>query len=70
MVSRTIKNLVKVAVKNEMWDEIYMFLFVLCTYPNQKHFVTKSESKKSLLYDMVVDELDRQYARWKNGGVK
>lgn len=63
MITGTIKTLIRVVNP----DEAEWFLTILKIYPNLKG---TEEVYTSPTLAVLIDELDRQYARWNKGEVK
>lgn len=59
MITRTIKSLLKIVALCDLQHTIEL----ITDYPNHK-------SDGSILDGAIIDELDRQYARWNKGGKK
>lgn len=59
MMTRTIKSLLKITALPDLQHTIE----IIIEYPNHK-------SDGSILDLAIIDELDRQYARWNKGGKK
>lgn len=70
MLTQTIKSALCLADSSN----IYIYVDLLVTYPNQPTYnaaITPSYGKTSdPIADIIIKELDRQYARWNKGGAK
>lgn len=64
MVNKTVKSLMKLADGNVDRNNIYL---ILLRYPNDFVRTINGENTKPL-YQALLLELDRQYARWNKGG--
>lgn len=60
MITNTVKTLIKIASPNDLTG----MLFVLREYPAIKKL---SPIAKTPTIEALLDELDRQYARWNKG---
>ena len=60
MITQTVKTLIQISDRE---DETWI-LIVLKNYP----YVEIKDEYKSPLIIALLDELDRQYARWEKGG--
>lgn len=63
MITNTMRNVLQLVDPLDMWEVVK----VICTYPNHE-LIEDLESKP--IIDIILGELDRQYARWNKGGVK
>ena len=63
MITNTMNNILRMVDPLDMWGMVS----IICSYPNYK---LDGELASKPIVDVLIDELDRQYARWKKGGVK
>jgi len=60
MITNTMSNALQLVNPLDMWD----IVGVICTYPNHK---LNSDLATNPIIDIILGELDRQYARWQRG---
>lgn len=63
MITATLRKILSLTNEEDLKDLISIIL----TYPN---YSIPSEISLNPLVGILVDELDRQYARWNKGGIK
>lgn len=63
MITNTLKNILQLVDPVDMWE----IVGIICSYP--KYELNGNLASKPII-DVIIDELDRQYARWNKGGIK
>lgn len=63
MITNTLKNILQLVDPVDMWEVVG----IICSYP--KHKLNGDLASKPII-DVIIDELDRQYARWNKGSAK
>lgn len=61
IITRTVKTLMAVTLNN--WERTLTY-YIFLNYPD----IELEEGKRSPVINELIDELDRQYARWNKGG--
>lgn len=61
MITKTMNNLLRLVDPYDMWE----IVDVICSYPN---YELDGDLAAKPIVDAIIDELNRQYARWNKGG--
>lgn len=61
MITNTLKNVLQLVDPLDMWEVVN----VICEYPNLE---LSGDLAAKPIIDIILGELDRQYARWNHGG--
>jgi hypothetical protein len=63
MITKTMNNLLRLVDPYDMWE----IVDIICSYPK---YELDGELAAKPIVDAIIDELNRQYARWNKGDVK
>lgn len=61
MITNTMNNILRLVDPLDMWEVVS----VICTYPN---YELSGDLAAKPIIDVIINELDRQFARWNKGG--
>lgn len=61
MITNTMNNLLRLVEPYDMWG----IVDIICSYPN---YELDGDLAAKPIVDAIIDELNRQYARWNKGG--
>ena len=61
MITNTMNNILRMVDPLDMWEVVN----VICAYPN---YELSGDLAAKPIIDVIIDELNRQYARWNKGG--
>ena len=61
MITNTMNNLLRLVEPNDMWG----IVDIICSYPN---YELDGDLAAKPIVNAMIDELNRQYARWNKGG--
>lgn len=63
MITTTMNNILRLVEPDDMWEVVE----IICSYP--KYELSGDLAAKPIM-NVIIDELDRQFARWNKGGIK
>ena len=61
MITNTMSNILRMVEPLDMWEMVD----IICSYPN---YELDGELAAKPIANVLIDELNRQYARWNKGG--
>ena len=61
MITQTLKSVLSLSDPYDLWN----YIGIIVSYPDYK---LDGEFAASPIADIIIKELDRQYARWEKGG--